>query len=196
MLVTQIISYSIHFRPCTQQTPEVALGLQVFDWEKHQNTKEYHSLSSLLVISSESRPPLHEKYKVCNVVRHLGSGSRGSVFELNESILELTGHTNNHMIEIWIEVLAFGDLHTIWRFKVVASHNVVDIVDSSRSKSDFSEISWPYTSVGILGLILREVGSIDMIMNVSVSFVPFLIVVLFVVVVSRVDCEVLSDPGR
>jgi hypothetical protein len=50
---------------------------------------------------------------------------------------------------------------------VVASHNVVDIVDSSRSKSDFSEISWPYTSVGILGLILREVGSIDMIMNVS-----------------------------
>jgi len=33
-----------------------------------------------------------------------------------------------------------------------------------------------------------------MVMNVSISFVPFLIVVLFVVVVSRVDGEMFGNP--
>ena len=35
-----------------------------------------------------------------------------------------------------------------------------------------------------------------MVMDVSVSFVPLLIVILLVVVVSRVDSEVLGNPGR
>ena len=50
---------------------------------------------------------------------------------------------------------------------MIASHDVVDVVDTSRSHSDFSEIDRPYTTVGILSLILRQIRCIDMIMDVS-----------------------------
>lgn len=32
-----------------------------------------------------------------------------------------------------IEVLALGNLHTIWRLEMIASHDVINVVDSSRS---------------------------------------------------------------
>ena len=51
---------------------------------------------------------------------------------------------------------------------MITSHDVIDIVDSSCSKSDFGEISGPDTTVGIFSLILREVRCIDVIMNVSI----------------------------
>ena len=50
---------------------------------------------------------------------------------------------------------------------MIASHDVVDVVDTSRSHSDFGEIDRPYTTVGILSLILRQIRCIDMIMDVS-----------------------------
>lgn len=53
-----------------------------------------------------------------------------------------------------VEVFAFGDVHAIWRLEVIAGHDVIDVVDSSGSKTDFSEISWPDSTVGVLGLIL------------------------------------------
>jgi len=37
---------------------------------------------------------------------------------------------------------------------------------------------------------LREIGRIDSVVNVSVSFIPFLIVVLLVMMMGRVDREV------
>ena len=85
---------------------------------------------------------------------------------------------------------------------MVASHNVIDVVDSSGSKSDFGEISGPNTSISIFSLILGEVRSVNVIVDISVlisnlpvSLVPFLIVMLFIMVVSGVDCEMLSNPS-
>ena len=67
----------------------------------------------------------------------------------------------------------FGwDLQAIGSLEVIACHDVVDIVDSSWSESDFGEISWPNSPICILGLILREVGSIDVVVNVS-SYLAF-----------------------
>ncbi len=53
---------------------------------------------------------------------------------------------------------------------MVASHDVVDVVDSSGSKSDFGEVSGPDTSIGVLGLVLREVRGVDVVMDVSKFF--------------------------
>lgn len=66
-----------------------------------------------------------------------------------------------------VEVFSLGNLHSIRRLEVVASHDVVDVVDSSWSQPNLGEISGPNTSVGILGLILRKVRRIDVVMNVS-----------------------------
>jgi len=99
------------------------------------------------------------------------------------------------MIEVGVEIFAFGYLQTIWRFEVVSSHDVIDIVDSSCSKPDFGEISRPHTTISIFGLILREIGCVDVIVNITISLVPFLIVKLFIVMVSRMDCEVFCNPG-
>ena len=99
------------------------------------------------------------------------------------------------MIEVWVEGFSFRDLHSIWRLVVIAGHNVINIVDVSGSESDLEEISGPYSAIGIFSLILRVVRSIDVIVNVSVSFVPFLVVILFKVLMSWVNGEVFSDPS-
>lgn len=99
------------------------------------------------------------------------------------------------MVEVRVEMLSFRHVHSIWRFEVIPGEDIVDIVDSSRSHPDFEEISGPDSSIGIFGLILTEVRRIHMVMNVPVSLIPLLIVILFEMLMSRVDREVLSYPG-
>jgi len=76
--------------------------------------------------------------------------------------------------ELRVEVFSFRDFQTIWWLEVIASQDVIDIVDSSGSKSDFGEISGPDTTVSIFGLILWKVRCIDVIMNVSILFIIYL----------------------
>ncbi len=91
-------------------------------------------------------------------------------------------------------MFSFGDIHTIWGLEVIPSHNIIDVVNSSWSETNFSEISWPDSTICIFGLVLGEIGWINMVMNVSISGVPFLIIILFEVMVSRVNCKILSNP--
>ena len=91
-------------------------------------------------------------------------------------------------------MLALGNIHTVWGLEVVASQYVVNIVDASGSHPDFGKVGGPHTTVGVLGLILRVVGGVDVVMDVAISFVPLLIVKLLVMVVGRVDGEMISDP--
>ena len=53
-----------------------------------------------------------------------------------------------------IEVFSLGYFEAVGGLEVVACHDVVDVVDSSGSEPNLGEISWPNTSIGILGLIL------------------------------------------
>ena len=66
-----------------------------------------------------------------------------------------------------VEVFALGDLHAVGGLEVVARHDVVDVVDTSGSKSDLGEVSGPHSTIGILGLILRDVGRVDVIVDVA-----------------------------
>lgn len=115
--------------------------------------------------------------------------------------MKLPGHTDDHVIEVTefdsklrIEVLAFWDFKPIWRLKMVASHDVIYVVDSSGPHPDLSKVSGPYTSVGVFGLILGEVRGVDVIVNVSVSLIPFLVIVLLVMMVGRVNSKMLANP--
>lgn len=56
--------------------------------------------------------------------------------------------------KVRIEVFSLGDFHTIGRPEVIASHDVVDVVDTSGSKPNLGEISWPDSTICVLGLIL------------------------------------------
>lgn len=109
--------------------------------------------------------------------------------------MELSGHTDNHVVKVRVEVFSFRDVHTIRSLEVVAGHNVVNVVDSSGSESDFEEVSGPDTTVGVFGLILREVRGIHMVVDVSVSFIPLLIIILLKVLMCGVNCEVFSNPA-
>ena len=64
-------------------------------------------------------------------------------------------------------MLSLRNIKSIWRLKVIASHDIVDVADTSWSHSDFSKVHGPDTSIGILRLILGQVGCVDVIMNVS-----------------------------
>lgn len=99
------------------------------------------------------------------------------------------------MIKVRIEGFSFRNVDSEGRFEVVTSGDVVNVVDTSGSHSHFGEIGGPSSSIGIFGLILGVVRGIDSIRNNSISFVPFLIIVLFEVVVGRVDGEVIGYHG-
>ena len=58
------------------------------------------------------------------------------------------------MIKVWVIIFTLRHVHTVRRLEVVTSQDIVDVVDSTGSHSDFREISRPDTPVGILRLIL------------------------------------------
>ena len=107
--------------------------------------------------------------------------------------MELFLHSDNHVVEVGIEGFALGNVESDGRLVVIAGEDVVNIVLASWSESDFGEISGPYSPICVFGLILGEIGGVNSVVDQSVSFVPFLIVVLFEVVVGRVDCERLTN---
>ena len=60
-----------------------------------------------------------------NVVGHLRSGGGGTVFVLNHTIMELRRHSNNHVVEVWVEVSSLGNVKTERWVVVVTSQQVV-----------------------------------------------------------------------
>jgi len=130
---------------------------------------------------------LHEVDVVGNIKSHLRSGSRGSIIKFNKSIIKLSGHSQDHVIEVRVEVFSLGNIHSFGGFVVITGQNVVNVVDTTGSFVDFRKISGPNSSVGVFSFILRKVGRVDSVMDVSISVFPFLVVVLFEMVVGRVD---------
>lgn len=195
VLVAEGVSDGVDFGPGTEEASVVAFGFEVSNGDDHEASCEDHPLPDFFVRSSPSCSSLDEGDEVRDVVGHLGGGGWGSVFVLDESVIELPGHSDDHVVEVGVEVLALGDVHSIWGFEVVASEDVVDVVAASWSHSDFEEVGGPDSSVGVLGLILTEVGWVHFVVDVSVSFVPLLVVILFEVLMGWVDGEVLAHPS-
>ena len=89
------------------------------------------------------------------------------------------------MCEVWVEVLAVWNVDSVRCLVVIACQDVVGVVQTSWSVSDLREVSWPDTSVHVLGVILGKVVRVDEIVDIPWSLVPFLEVVLLVVKVTR-----------
>lgn len=174
MFVAQAISDCVGLSPVTRHGSGVSSQLDpLYGINKHQ-PKENHSLPDLFVWASESFSSLHVSDEVCDIICHLGSGSWCAVFELEHSVMQLPRHSNDHMVEISridsevrVEMLSFGHVHPVWGLEMIPSHDVVDVVDSSWAESDLGEVSWPHSTVRILCLILRVVGWVYMIVDVS-----------------------------
>ena len=57
-------------------------------------------MSYFFIVSAPSGASLEEEDEVSDVVGHLRSGGRSAVFVVDETVFELTGHTDDHMVEI------------------------------------------------------------------------------------------------
>lgn len=121
------------------------------------------------------------------IIGHLRGRGRGTIIIINHTVIELTGHTNNHMIKVGVEVLALGDIQTLGRLVVVTGQDVVDVVESSGSVTDLGEVSGPHPAVGVLALLLGVVGGVNTVVDQTVTVLPLLVIVLFEVMVSGVD---------
>ena len=108
--------------------------------------------------------------------------------------MKLPRHTDDHVIKVGVEILSFRHIDSEGRFKVVSCHNVVDVVDGSRPESNLGEVSGPGSSVSVLGLVLRIVSSVHVIVDVSISVVPLLVIVLFEMLMGWVNSKVLCHP--
>ena len=93
------------------------------------------------------------------------------------------------MIKIRIEMLALRHIQPIRSFIMIASKDIINIIDSSRPHPDLREVSRPDSSISILGLIYTIISRVDSVMDHSVSVFPLLVIVLLEVVMSRVDTE-------
>jgi len=106
---------------------------------------------------------------------HLGSGRGGAVVVLDHAVMELRGHGDDHVIVVRVEVTTLGHIKTERRRIMVASQQVVWIVDKSRLMgSSFGQLRGPYTHVGVLRLMDSHIGRPDSVMDLPLSEVPFL----------------------
>jgi hypothetical protein len=102
--------------------------------------------------------------------------------------VELRRHSDDHVIEVGVEVTTLGDIKTEGWVIVVTGQQVVGVVDQTGGVGGgLGELRGPHTVVGILGLMNGEVGWPDSIMDLSLSEVPLLEVVSTVLLVSRMD---------
>lgn len=100
MFVAQVVADCVGLGPRAEQAAEVALGLEVLEREEQEDAEEHHRLPHLLVVPPPAGPPLHEENEVGDVVGHLRGRGRGSVLVLEHSVVELSGHTDDHVVEV------------------------------------------------------------------------------------------------
>ena len=184
LLVATVLD-GVHFKSVRVSIDEVVLGEEVRDGHEGSTDAEGHHEDDLGVWNlgaTEVRDILGD------VVGHLGSGSGGAVIVLDHTVMELWGHSNNHVIVVGVEVATLGDIETKWWGVVVASQQVVWVVGQTRlHETCLGQLWWPNTLVGILGLMDSHVGWPDSIVNSALSEVPLLEVIRAVLLMTRVD---------
>jgi hypothetical protein len=123
-----------------------------------------------------------------NVVGHLWGGGWSSIFILDHTVMELWGHSNDHVIVVWVVVSALWHIKTEWWVVVVTGQEVVRVVDETwRVGKGLRKIWWPDSHVGILSLMHRHVWWPHSVMDHSLSVVPLLEEVTSVFLMTWVD---------
>jgi len=116
-----------------------------------------------------------------DIVSHLWGRRRSSIFVLDHTIMQLWGHSNDHVIVVWVEVSTFWDIKTEWWVVMVTSQKVVRVVDEPWVVGvGLSQIWRPDTQVCVLGLMDSHIWWPHSIVDSSLSPVPFLEIVALV----------------
>ena len=100
MFIAQCVPHCVCLSPGTEQRSEVGIGLEICNGEKQGTTDDEHSLPNFFIGSPPTRSPLQEEEEVSDIIGHLRGGCRGAILKINQTIMELSGHTNNHVVEI------------------------------------------------------------------------------------------------
>ncbi len=119
---------------------------------------------------------------------HLRCTRRSAVVVFYHAIVQLRRHSDDHVIEVGIEVSAFWNIMAEGRVVMEPSHDVVGIVDKTRRVGvHLGEVRRPHSLVGAFGLMHSEVRRPHSVVNDSLSVVPFLEEITFVLLVSWVQ---------
>lgn len=175
----------IHLETVRVGVDVMVLGEQVADGIESEGNEEDHGEHNLGVRNLRFTE-VGDIFS--DIMGHLRSGRRSSIIVLNHTIVKLRRHSNNHMIEVGVEVSALRDIETERSVVVVTSQQVVRIGAETWGHSGYLGKIWrPNTLVGILSLMDSHVWWPDSVINDTLSVVPFLEVVTSVLLMSRVD---------
>jgi len=106
---------------------------------------------------------------------HLWGRGWSSIVILDHTVMKLWGHSNDHVIVVWVEISTFWDIKTERRIVVISSHQVVRVVDETwRVRKSLGKIWRPDTHVGVLSLMHGHIWRPHSIVDDSLSVVPLL----------------------
>ena len=163
----------------------VVLGEQVADGVHSASHSDGHDQNHLGVRDLGSGDE-HEVLR--DVVSHLRSGRGSSIVVLNHTVMELRRHGDDHVIEVGVEVTTLRDIETEGRRVVVASQQVVGVVDQTRGVSgSLGQLRGPHSLVGVLSLMHSHVWGPDSVMDLALAVVPLLEVVRAVLLMAGMD---------
>ena len=188
MFIVESISDCISFKSVSQEVLQV-LPKEQSGWDQHQSPEEEPPHQELRVGVSPSHSPLHVTDEVGNIVGHLRSRSGSAVVVINQSVVQLSRHSDDHVIKIGIEALPLRHIHSVRGLVVVASQQIIHIGHTSGSQPDLGKIGRQSSLVCLLGLIHRVIGGVYVVRDNSISVVPLLKVILLVVVMCGIDAE-------
>lgn len=68
-----MIPHSVYLSPGTEQISVITIGLQVSEWQQHEEADQDHPFPNLLIRIRMTMSPLHEADEVSHIVGHLWS---------------------------------------------------------------------------------------------------------------------------
>ena len=176
---------SVQFESVRVGVDVMVLGEQVGQRVEGCNDGEHHANNNLLIgglVLTEVGDVLRD------VVSHLRGRRRSAIIVLNHTVVELRGHSDDHVIVVWVEVATLRHVESEGGLVVVAGEQVVGVVDATRLMSArFGQLGRPHAHVGVLGLMNGHIGWPDSIMDLSLTEVPLLEEVSAVLLMSWMD---------
>lgn len=89
--------------------------------------------------------------------------------------MELLGHSNDHVIVVWVEMSSLWNIKAEWWVIVIASQEIVGVVDQTWTHHVYlGEIWWPDTKVSTLSLMHSLVWWPHSIVDDSLPDIPLL----------------------
>jgi len=184
-LLIPSILYCIYFESMWIGVDIMVFGEDVADRVECSNNESNHSNNHLGVWGSMSRY-IFQIFR--HIMCHLRSTRWHSIFILNHSIMQLRGHSNNHMIKVGIKISTFWYIMSKWRSIMITCQQIIRIVDKTRLMgSNLWQFWGPDSTVCSFSLVDCKIGRPHPVMDLSLSIVPLLEVVTFVFLMGRVD---------